>query len=195
MPFLSPLKLLTFIDKHRKIPSVCIHRDPLCSISFKRQKSLVRRCTRKSVSGSNVNKLGSTVVVMRPHCGSISAIKGNEGKQKDRLPALSTFYLLHVFACILCNTTKYFYAQWNPKTLFKRSRPPCIWFFSSLWIEYKPRDDMILVHMGFHKKTIMCKRKEIHQRIDSFINLGIWEFLVNFFNFNTKHPVNTDKKN
>lgn len=60
---------------------------PLCSISFKRQKSLVRRCTRKSVSGSNVNKLGSTVVVMRPHCGSISAIKGNEEKQKDRLPA------------------------------------------------------------------------------------------------------------
>lgn len=53
---------------------------------------------------------------------------------------------------------------------------------------------MILVHMGFHKRTITCKRKEIHQQIDSFINLGIWEFLVNFFNFNTKHPVNTDKK-
>lgn len=53
---------------------------------------------------------------------------------------------------------------------------------------------MILVHMGFHKRTITCKRKEIHQQIDSFINLGIREFLVNFFNFNTKHPVNTDKK-
>lgn len=73
---------------------------PLCSISFKRQKSLVRRCTRKSVSGSNVNKLGSTVVVMRPHCGLISAIKGNEGKQKDRLPACCQCFILAACLCL-----------------------------------------------------------------------------------------------